>query len=448
MDLRAFALSFVLGVAFCPDISKAQSNQMSSEALSLKGALSLAQSNNSTLKGAREQLREAEIVYAGRFSVVAPTIEGSVSAATKKDAIAVNPSFGGDRYNAYSIGVTATQPIYTGGQTSGALGNVIQQKEIKTVDRSIAERSVTVQILQSFYHLLLAQRRLENVYKSEKIQKELLQTAESRYRIGNEQALAVLQIRTNVALLAPRIAEAENQVRVTATQLASDMGTYQGQTLRIRGSLVAPNWNTVMEAMKNKEQAQRLELTRSELVLDQFKYLRRLELAEHMPKLYGVASYGIVSNKRSEVLDTDRGSWSIGLQLTIPLFSGFTSVIERRVLASQRAQIEIEDRRLRDTLSVDRVRAEENVRYGLTLVSASKNALEQAQEALRVANRTYRLGTATYLQVSDAQQNLLSAELSLEQAHFEAISKMTEYFVAFGWPLDFWVDLLENGSQG
>ena len=56
------------------------------------------------------------------------------------------------------------------------------------------------------------------------------------------------------------------------------------------------------------------------------------------------------------------------------------------------------------------------------------------------------MGTATYLQVSDTQQKLANAELSFEQAQFDLIGKMGNYFIAFSYPMDPLVRALDKVS--
>jgi outer membrane protein TolC len=167
-------------------------------------------------------------------------------------------------------------------------------------------------------------------------------------------------------------------------------------------------------------------------------------MAVHFPKLDAFARWGRNTFRRSDLLDSDATQTELGLELKVPLFSGLTSVFDRRILSHNEAILRIEERRLRDSFELERVRAEKNFRFALTQAQTYQLALRQAEESVRVANRTYRLGTSTYLQVSEAQKNLAEAEINFETAQFEVLQKVSDLYVAFGWPLEEWVDQLDR----
>jgi outer membrane protein TolC len=210
--------------------------------------------------------------------------------------------------------------------------------------------------------------------------------------------------------------------------------------------LQAPEWSALKKAIGSPTY-KRLEIERNELLIESLQASKRLRLSVNFPSLYFNGSWGRNGTKKSALFDEDYTSWNMGLRLSIPIFSGLSSLYDRRAYSSLIAQSRIFEKKLIDQASLEQVRAEQEITNAITQVTSSEKALVQAKESVTVAERSYRLGTATYLQVSDTQQKLANADLSFSQAQFDLISKMCAYFNAFNFPLQPLVEALDASSK-
>jgi outer membrane protein TolC len=112
----------------------------------------------------------------------------------------------------------------------------------------------------------------------------------------------------------------------------------------------------------------------------------------------------------------------VGFQLSIPIFSGLSSIYQRGVLASQEKQLVYGQDTLLDTLSYNQVTAERNLDTATVVLRGSKDADDLSKASLKEAQRDYKLQTINYLQLLTSQQNFLAAESSFIQAKYSYIS--------------------------
>ncbi|HEX4924239.1 MAG TPA: TolC family protein, partial [Bdellovibrionales bacterium] len=150
---------------------------------------------------------------------------------------------------------------------------------------------------------------------------------------------------------------------------------------------------------------------------------------------------------RTQLADADRTSYAVGIRLNVPIFTGLSSFSDRAALAAAESRADAERQRLLNDLSVEAVKAAEDLKAGLEIVEASDEALKMNQAALREAQGLYSTGTATYLQLSDAQRNALDSELSADQSKVDYILRVARYFITRGWSLDSLVQALNKGIK-
>ncbi len=415
----------------------------------LKKAADYAIQNNADILLAREKIREGEEKVSTALSSIYPRLDLSFNAYAKQDALAGNANvmFNGDLYNFYQGALIVTQPLYAGGAIAATWQGLQKDKAIQETQLKLVQRDVQLAVIKSFYGLLFEQHKVESAIKSEKIQQTLLATATRRFKNGAEQEFTVLQIKTALALLAPKISEAKNNVRIKAKEFSNVLGMQDAEAIEIVGSLGDDlDWE-YFKVQNKQEVVERPELIEFSLKKERSKDTREATLAKHYPRLDLVGVWARSANRKSDLLDGDRGNFYGGVELSVPLFSGLSSFRERSMLSSQEAQLSIEERKLRDSFRLNRVQVSENLSSTHSMMDANRKALKQAEEALDVATRTYRLGTSTYVQVSEAQKNLTDAELAMDQARFNKVIQMAEYSVAFGWPLENFIAMIESSVK-
>jgi outer membrane protein TolC len=145
---------------------------------------------------------------------------------------------------------------------------------------------------------------------------------------------------------------------------------------------------------------------------------------------------GGLYNLWSDNLNFRKGSWqnyyAINLTVTLPLFSGFAS---RAQIGQSKAMIRELDwtrKGLSEAIALEvrqAVLARTQARE--TLASQEKN-VEQAREAVRIAELNYAEGLATNLDVSTAQVALSQARTNYSQALYDCVISQAQLEKAVG----------------
>jgi protease secretion system outer membrane protein len=216
----------------------------------------------------------------------------------------------------------------------------------------------------------------------------------------------------------------------------------QTEAVHLIGEMVYIEPATVAKVIQLKRE--RPELTRSRIAIDQFEDKTTVTLASYNPSFDFQALYGKTANSQSDLLNDFSNTWSVGFQLTVPIFAGLASVHEKRVLASQEKQLEYNQDALLDSLAFSEVQAERNLDVATTVLKRSKEASDYSIASLKEAQREFKNATTSYIQVNTSEQNFLDAQTRFIQAKYDYIDAVSKYFVSAGVPISELVRLLST----
>jgi outer membrane protein TolC len=296
---------------------------------------------------------------------------------------------------------------------------------------------VTAQVKEAYYNTLLAQRLIEVSEQALVRDRSLLEASRALFEAGRATRRDVLsaeiQISDNEASLARNRAALEGAQLV----LRDVLGTPIGQPIRAAEATVPfepvpirlAAW--IASALENRPELRQL-LTR----LDQSSLAVQVASNDVLPMLDFIGSYRRVGFDSSwrKTWDLNSQVWAAGLHFEIPL--GNVAARERlraakflherveRELEAQRRLIEIE------------VRTEEiSLRENLGNLAAQTAKVEQARDKLETANTRFRLGLADNFDVTDAQEDLVSAESEFLVAIVDYVNSLARLEARIAGPL-------------
>jgi outer membrane protein TolC len=254
-----------------------------------------------------------------------------------------------------------------------------------------------------------------------------------------------LQVKTELALLKPQIEDAHNQLESSGAQLATLLAETGKYELKLKGSLRTVTFQELQKRLHLKD-ARLPELERVKFEREQLNEQKDVAFGKHMPNLQLLGDYGSQSFTKAEFGNSFSRDWSVIVQLTIPLFSGFQSIDERRSFAEQDRQFDYQGRELENTLALNQVQSLKSLQSaGASLISAEEAAKLSDQSMVEV-RRQYRLGTIDFIQFLTVEKNALQAYSSLDTIKFNNIVAYSKYFVATGQPLSILVDTLQENK--
>ncbi len=413
----------------------------------IKTAVEQALERNPDVRSAREAQRASEFNQSLAVTKILPSVVGTVEG----ERIKASPYgtstalFGGNAYNLYIAKLTGTQPIYDGVVYAG-FGYAKKDIEIKRFQAEVAERNLSLSVIQAFYSVLLDQHLLKILKDTSELDKETLKVAERYYRIGRAQKLDVLQLQTQVALLDPQIAQADDQMETAASQLATLLRGLDEKHIQIHGNLVSPDDVWVKQAEKNRL-AELPEVLAAHMQVEQFKDTRDITMAQYWPTLNLTGSIGRQAYTKNDLINGNTTSWDVALILSIPIFNGFGSISQDKNLAAQGHEIELAEMKTADTVAESQITAEKDLQVAQTTMAAAREAEKYGKESLKEAKYQYRLQTINYIQYQSSVQAFLSSESGYFQAKYNYIVAVAKYFNAIGVPIRDFVDYLDKLGQ-
>jgi outer membrane protein len=328
----------------------------------------------------------------------------------------------------------------------GSLSAVRQSdydRKISLIDVEIAERDLSVKVIQTFYSVILNQKLLEVLNRQLGVLNETLKTSQSRYQTGRGQLLDLLQVKTQMAILKPKIADAQNKFISAGAQLADLMGGHQKTDIVVKGDLVTMPLPKI-DSRLNLKDPHLPELERVRLLREQIHEAKDIALGKNLPTLGLIGDYGVQSYTKSDLFSNYSQLWSVGLQLTIPLFSGFSSVYEQRKISSQDYQLEFQSRNLLNDLQFKQIQARKTLESADANLASAEEASKLANDSINEARRNFRLATIDFIVYLNVQNSSLTADSQLYQIKFDNISAVANYFVASGQSISTLVDMLEE----
>jgi outer membrane protein, multidrug efflux system len=429
--------------------------------LTLDEAIGLARAHNRDLRGARERIAIADagvaqaraalmptVAAQGRYThnykevefdaaaLAAPTLglAGAIRATTNNVAEAAAIAEVERQTNAALAGqppvviqkqeeldgvVSATVPVIAPASYF-ALSAAKRNRDASEAIYQVSEASVLVAVAQAYFaaggtdELVVARRDAVTVAT------ETFDVAKAR--VAAELANQVESTRAETALVRAQqdLAEAENTRAAAYRALATLLGTREPIT--VHAAEPQPAEPGALDALIGEAHAHRPELAAQHATIAAAQANERASAWRWSPTL---SAFGNVRVQNYAGFSGDKYAWALGLELDWVVFDGGVRDAQRQLAEAQRREAEARLELLGDTVSDEVANAHGTLETKRKAVGSAQRAVELARETLRLVRAQYEAGTAKQLDVLQAQDVLVSAEVALAQAHFDvALSEL------------------------
>jgi len=154
--------------------------------------------------------------------------------------------------------------------------------------------------------------------------------------------------------------------------------------------------------------------------------------AAFFPRIALTGSWGSASAELDGLFESGSRAWTFIPTLSLPIFDGgrlraslaLTEVRRDIAVAEYEKTVQTAFREIADALAARRWLAEQ--------LQIAQTTLEAQSERTRLAQLRYDAGSATYLEVLDAQRDLLAAEQQLVQARRAVLSSQVALYTTLG----------------
>lgn len=417
--------------------------------MGLRSAVHTALDHNPSLLETNEKINQTATEIPIARALIMPNLSVIATGNHQKDEVntggASTARFDGDPYNLYTTTLKLSQPLFQLGSFSGI--NAAQKDlDISRWTSRASIRDLTNSVIQAYFQIVLNSRNVHTLQEQQKLVKESVNVALRRERTGRGQLLDVLQLKTQVALLDAQISTAQNALEVSVANLANLMGDNSMSQIKLKDKLEAPDIDEVDKSLDLKHY-QIPEIEKDILSLDKISDLRQVNWGQNLPTLALVGTYNFNSYKQSDLYDSSSVSWTIGLQLTIPLFSGLSSIYQDKSLLSQQYQFEFDKKNVENQVLLQQVTSRKNLETALDSIETGVEALKLATASSKEAVRQFSNATIDFLQLLTTEQSYVQAEQSLNQYKYNYIVALANYYVASGQDMEQLVGILEKVNE-
>ncbi len=408
LSVLTIGLAASVGVSLAPvDVSKAES---------LQDALAGAYLYNPTLKAARAELRATDEGVPLARSNYRPTISGTASQTYSYTE--ANPTGGNSDRDTRSYGVTLSQPIFRGFRTRNAISGAEAQVEAGRESLRDSEQTVLLSAVTAYMNVVRDQAVLSLRRNNRRVLQQQQQATQDRFQVGEV-------TRTDVAQANARVSGAESEIsaaqallqasRATYAQIIGHMPTDLSQPGPARGLPRSLEEAIAIAEGENPSILEAIFLERAQQhAIDETK-------GELLPSVNLEASY---TNSEGAGGGSNRTeTTSVSGVLSVPLYQAGA--------VSSRIRRGIETRsQLRHLIDVAREAARASVisawgdyTAGRAQIVSDRAQVEATQIALRGVREEEKVGQRTVLDVLNAEQDVLNAQVAL-------VTSRRDYIVA------------------
>ncbi len=452
---RAPRLAFLLGLAVA--VSGSAAAQAAGEAApsstSQSRTLTLSQAEESALRaqptlrqahaqtdaaqGRVEQARSGYLPQATATGLYERTTANFVprpgaipSTAASTGTTATSNNSLGRTFNFFSFGITGSQLIYDFGQTSNRWSAASASRDASQLTEVTTEQQALLNVRAAYFLaradedlITVARETLDN-------QDKHLNQIQAFVGAGIRPEIDLAQARTAVSNARVQLVTANNNRAVALAQLEQAMGLSEHIDYELADSALAPvaGEDGSIETLVNNALGVRPELATIE------KQRRAQELTvSSLRGGYGpsLSAVGSVSDGGTEMSNLV-ANWFVGLSLNWNILQGgLTKGQVHEANATLVALIAQEDG-LRLTVRVEVEQGQLGVRAAKETITASRDALVNARDQLRLAEARYAQGLGSVIELGDAQVAVTAAAAQDVQARFNLSAARAQLMSALG----------------
>ncbi|MCG6370583.1 outer membrane channel protein TolC [Vibrio fluvialis] len=335
-----------------------------------------------------------------------------------------------------SAGISFSQELY---DRSSWVSLDTAEKQARQADAQYAnsQQSLMLRVAQAYFDVLSAQDNLEFVRAEKAAVGRQLEQTKQRFEVGLSAITDVHDAQAQYDTVLADEVLAENSLINSYESLREITGQEHTNLSILDTNRFSTSRTTEsMEALIEQAQEKNLSLLSARISQDVAKDNISLASSGHLPSLTldGGYNYGREYNDNYSSYDTyhENNDFNIGLNLTVPLYSGGN-------VSSQTKQAEYayvaasQDLEASYRSVVKNVRAyNNNINASIGSVRAYEQSVISAQSALDATEAGFDVGTRTIVDVLDATRTLYSVKKNLSDARYSYIINVLQLRQAVG----------------
>ncbi|WP_109436607.1 TolC family protein [Aquimarina sp. AU119] len=354
--------------------------------------------------------------------------------------------------------VTLQQTIFS----ESANANIVIQKKLQKAQEEIfnaAQLDLIFNASNTYFNTLILKTNTQIQVQNLELTKKNLQIAEQNFEAGQSGKSDLLRFRSEMAQNTQAMVEAINQLEqgfialnqvlnnpinleISVEDVMLDEGIFEEYNYdEIAELLDDPSLREpfieflVEEAKKNapelKSLMYNLEATDRNIKLNSYgRFLPTVALQGQYNRTFSRSGKGSVAPAGFQLVDDN---YNVGLNVSIPIFNQNRTNINRQTAMIQKDQIEINKENTELSIAANIRTGVLNMVNQISNIELSRVSEETAKEALELTQASYSSGSVNIVQLLDAQNNLLNAQLARANATYNYLinSLQLERFLGY-----------------
>jgi len=385
--------------------------------------------NDAQYRAARAQYASIEERVPQSLAALRPVISASANA-NRNDANGTGLS--SQQYNSGGYTLSLTQPL-------------IRRQSVISLDQSTkllaqaaaqleqARQELLIRAAQAYFDVLLARDSLDTIKTQRAANLELSAQAKRSFEIGTVSITDVRDAKARYDIVTAQEISASNDLTSKILALRQIINKDPGTLATLRVGLALQNPQPYdMQAWVDKALAGNAAVLAAAAAVEAARLEAKKADAANLPTLDLTASKGSERSGSVTTIGNNVYSKAIGLQLSIPLYSGGgTLAHEREMLALlEKSEAELEGARRIVTLTAQQ--AYLGVTTGVVQVQALEESASSAKTALDANKRGLEVGTRINIDVLNAQQQLAVTQRDLAKARYDTLMSQLKLKAAAG----------------
>lgn len=433
---------------------------LAEEALTLEEALRLGIENNIAIKESEIEKRKAEIDLDSARRAVLPEITFSTSYTRlyldEDDNMRGLPVVPQDPFGIgeilaqmmaamqpeednYQTAISVQQPIYLGGKLMIARQQAEKALELTELQQRQKENELLLNIIQSYYNVLLAEERVRIEEEALELIREHKRIAEVSYKAGLSLKTDLLQveIEENKAILS--LERARNDLAMARRLFANMIGSDIGDRV-----FLAPEF--LPEPLLDKELAlslareNRVEFKLLDINQDILDLSLKMETSTYLPNIVLVGNY----QWQGSELKFEDGNASITLALSMNIFDKGLARNSRMKLNEELNKVVLNKDNLEELLAIDLENQLLRIEENLNNIRLQRLNLQRAEENLALEEKRFEAGTGTNMEVLNAGMVLKTTRIASIQAEYQYEISLYQLLEKTGRLIDYCKEVILN----
>jgi len=329
--------------------------------------------------------------------------------------------------NAMTASLSLSQKLFDYRAIAGIrASSIVKQISAEAYRQAMAD--VIGDIKTAYYNVLIAEEQVTILEQSMKRWEKALRDSRALFSQGVAADIDTLKAFLSVENIRPDLIQARSRAAVARTEFKNVVGLDPLESVRLTDSLVYRPGDVPDDFARAYEEAiaSRPDVRQLELQVEAEGENVSAARAEGYPSVTAVGQLQTQTqfDDGTRLGDTDWPvSSSVGVQVSLPLFTGFgvSSRVEQARIGRMQTETRLEE------LKAD-IRAEVQTRLSRLLESRSR--IEVQQRTIRTAERSYEITLLRFREGIGSQLELADAELQLNKARTNYLQAVYDYLVA------------------